>query len=185
MKQKVIDLLERRGVTVEAIARVVFESRRHDLPGLTVAEAQASVERVLNKREAQYAILTGLALDMLAEEGRLEEPLGSAIRQDEALFGIDEVLPLAITNLYGPGGLTDFGYLDKVKLGVIGELNQTADGRVNTFLDDLVAGVAAAAGARLVHRRGRPASTGMARSARAGTSGVAGPHGAPGRTVSA
>ncbi|HEY8489236.1 MAG TPA: phosphatidylglycerophosphatase A, partial [Thermaerobacter sp.] len=57
-----------------------------------------------------------------------------------------------ITNVYGSIGLTNFGYLDKVKLGVIERLNnEKAQGRVQTFLDDLVAGVAAAAAARIAH----------------------------------
>lgn len=49
-------------------------------------------------------------------------------------------------------GLTGFGYLDKIKLGIIGKLNDDEQG-IHVFLDDLVAGIAAAASARIAHRR--------------------------------
>ncbi|MOA53192.1 Phosphatidylglycerophosphatase A [compost metagenome] len=47
-------------------------------------------------------------------------------------------------------GLTSFGYLDKVKPGIIGELNNQ-ENHIHVFLDDLVAGLAAAASARIAH----------------------------------
>lgn len=152
MKQYVVELLAQRGVSLESIAEVVFELQRPYLPTLTLEEALDSVERVVEKREAQYAILTGVALDQMAEQGQLPEALAEAVRTDEPLYGIDEVLALAITNIYGSVGLTTFGYLDKVKPGIIGQINRQTPGRVHTFLDDLIAGVAAAAGARLAHK---------------------------------
>jgi phosphatidylglycerophosphatase A len=48
-------------------------------------------------------------------------------------------------------GLTSFGYLDKKKMGIIRELNNH-DTSIHVFLDDLVAGVAAAASARIAHQ---------------------------------
>ncbi|MNV37081.1 Phosphatidylglycerophosphatase A [compost metagenome] len=42
--------------------------------------------------------------------------------------------------------------MDKIKLGIIGELNDDK-GRIHVFLDDLVAGIAAAASARIAHRQ--------------------------------
>jgi len=66
---------------------------------------------------------------------------------------VDEILALAVTNVYGSVGLTSFGYLDKRKVGVIARLNNRDQGRVHTFLDDMVAAVAAAAAARIAHQR--------------------------------
>lgn len=148
-----VELLRARGVELDAIARIVWELEGDRYGDLTLEECRESVERVMHKREAQFAILTGIALDVMAEQGQLPEPLRSAVRDDSPLYGIDEVLALAITNLYGAMGLTTFGFLDKRKLGVIGQLNHHRDGAVHTFLDDLVAGVAAAAAARIAHRR--------------------------------
>ena len=143
--------LRSRGVELADIARIVYDLYRPKDPQLTLADCLESVERVVSKREAQFAILTGIALDVLAERGQLPEPLRQAIRQDDPLYGVDEVLALGITNVYGSIGLTNFGYLDKQKLGVIGRLNGKGNG-VHTFLDDLVAGIAAAASARLAHQ---------------------------------
>lgn len=154
MKDDIVRALKQRGVGVEDIAQIVYELQRPYLPLLTFQMCRESVEAVLNKREAQHAILTGLALDQLAEEGLLPSPLQEIIARDEPLYGVDEILALAITNIYGSVGLTSFGYLDKRKLGIIGRLNRHAGGRVNTFLDDLIAGIAAAASARLAHQAG-------------------------------
>ena len=147
--------LAERGVQLNDIARLVFELQQGFIPGLRLEHCLDSVERVLEKREVCNAILTGIALDTLAESGALPEPLQSIVRSDDHLYGIDEVLALSICNIYGSIGFTNFGYLDKVKLGVVGETDALGhDGvHVNTFLDDLVSAIAAAAAARLAHHQ--------------------------------
>lgn len=157
MTGHVIRLLESRRVTVTDIGEIVFGLQVKYLPELTIAMCEQSVAAVLAKREAQHAILTGIALDQLAEKGALPEPLQSIIARDEPLYGVDEIMALGITNIYGSVGLTSFGYLDKMKIGIIGQLDRHRDGGVNTFLDDLVAGIAAAASARLAHQFARTA----------------------------
>ena len=82
-----------------------------------------TLQAILGKREVQYAILTGLTLDKLAEESLLPSVLQEAVANDEPLFGIDEVIGLSIANLYGTIGQTNFGYLDKGKFGLIREVN--------------------------------------------------------------
>lgn len=155
MPDEIVKALRARGVDVGDIAEIVYALQKKYLPELTLEMCKESVVAVLAKREAQHAILTGLALDLFAEEGKLPSPLQEIVSRDEPLYGVDEILALAITNIYGSVGLTSFGYLDKRKLGIIGRLNSHANGRVNTFLDDLVAGIAAAASARLAHQFGR------------------------------
>lgn len=155
MKERVIKVLADRGVTVEAIAEIVYSLQKKHTPEITMEACVQSVDAVLGKRETQHAVLTGVALDVLTERGHLPPPLDDIIRRDEPLYGVDEILALAITNIYGGVGLTTFGYLDKVKLGVIGEINDAGVGQVHTFLDDLIAGIAAAASARLAHQFGR------------------------------
>jgi phosphatidylglycerophosphatase A len=146
--------LEERGVDPEDLAVLVRDLQLPYLPGLTMEECRVSVDHVLAKREVCHALLTGLALDRLAEQGLLPGALGGIVQRDDPLYGIDEVLALSIVNIYGTIGLTNFGYLDKVKPGVVGRTDaEGRDGRhVNTFLDDLLAAVAAAAAARLAHR---------------------------------
>ncbi|MFP3381186.1 phosphatidylglycerophosphatase A, partial [Bacillus sp. SIMBA_069] len=48
--------------------------------------------------------------------------------------------------------VTTFGHLDKNKIGVIHELDKKQEGIVHTFLDDIVASIAASAASRLAHR---------------------------------
>ena len=152
LKYLTVEWLERRGVTLEDMASLVYSIQKKYLPALTLKECLESVERVLEKREVQNAVFTGLSLDEMAEKGLFAEPLSSMLRGDDSLYGIDEVLALSIVNIYGSIGLTNFGYLDKIKPGVIGKINEKKDRQVNTFLDDLVAAIVAAAAARLAHR---------------------------------
>ncbi|MBT9134282.1 MAG: hypothetical protein DDT37_01316 [Firmicutes bacterium] len=152
MKDIVVELLSERGVPLSEIAHLVLELQRPYHLGLTLDECLVSVLAVLDKREVQHAILTGVALDVLAEQQVLPEPLCSIVARDASLYGIDEILALGITNIYGTIGLTNFGYLDKTKPGILRELNSHKD-RVHTFMDDLVAALAAAAASRLAHNR--------------------------------
>lgn len=156
MREQVIALLAERGVRLSDVAELVLHFHKPTVPNLTLAECEESVEQVISKRETQYALLTGIALDALAERGLLPQPLQDAVAGDEPLYGIDEVLALSITNLYGSVGLLGFGYLDKLKPGILGRLNRAKDGQVHTFLDDLIAAIAAAAGARIAHQRLKP-----------------------------
>lgn len=155
MKDIVIERLKERGVSIEAMAELVFELQKPYLE-ITMEEAIENVEAVLLKREVQNAILTGIEIDVLAEKGLIREPILSIIQKDASLYGIDEILALSITNVYGSIGLTNFGYLDKLKPGIIGELDKdgkTTD-KVHTFLDDLISGIVAAACGRVAHAHG-------------------------------
>jgi phosphatidylglycerophosphatase A len=147
----IITLLEKRGVTVSSIADIVFQLQSPYIEDITIKECIDSVMNVLNKREVQFTLYTGIALDQLAEQRLLPEPLQSIIETDEPLYGVDEILAFGITNVYGSIGLTSFGYLDKTKIGIIKKLD-SHESMIHTFLDDLVAGIAAAASARIAHR---------------------------------
>ncbi len=150
MKQLVVNMLNERGVDLVDIARLVMLLQKPYNPTLSLETCLDSVSRVLDKREVQHALITGIVLDIYAEQGILPPPLQQIIADDEPLYGIDEVLALAITNVYGTIGLTNFGYLDKTKKGVLAVINDNPHA-VHTFLDDLVAGLAAAASARIAH----------------------------------
>ncbi len=106
---------------------------------------------VLAKREVQHTLMTGIALDELTERKLLPEPLQSILEADEPLYGGDETPALGIVHVYGMIGLTSFGYLDKRKIGVNRDLDDHRR-EIHVFLDDLVAGLAAAAFARIAHQ---------------------------------
>ncbi|MBU1141362.1 MAG: phosphatidylglycerophosphatase A [Firmicutes bacterium] len=150
----VVERLASRGVILEEIAQIALDLQIKYLPKLTFELCHEHVKKVVMKREVQNAILTGLELDMLAEKGLLSEPLSSMLLSDYGLYGIDEVLALAIVNVYGSIGFTNFGYVDKIKPGIIGKLDAEGkkEGICNTFLDDIVGAIAAAAASSIAHR---------------------------------
>ena len=88
----------------------------------------------------------------MAEENSLLHPLQEIVKDDEGLYGIDEILALSIVNVYGSIGFTNYGYIDKVKPGILKELNSHEGPRVHTFLDDIVGAIAASAASRLAHQ---------------------------------
>ena len=151
LNEMTIEMLEKRGVKLEDIGKIVLHLQEGFYPDLTLETCLKNVEAVLKKREIIHAILTGIALDELAEKKLLPEPLQSIVESDEGLYGIDEIIPLSIVNVYGTIGLTNYGYLDKEKIGIIKELDESKGKEVNTFLDDLVAAIAAAAASRIAH----------------------------------
>ncbi|TVR54352.1 MAG: phosphatidylglycerophosphatase A [Spirochaetaceae bacterium] len=150
----VVKRLNERGVSLEEIAEITLDLQKPHVPGLTLATCLDHVERVVMKREVQHAVLTGLELDVLAEKGLVSEPLRSILMSDYGLYGIDEVLALAIVNVYGSIGLTNFGYVDKTKLGIVKKVDERgkADGVCHTFLDDMIGAIAAAAASSVAHR---------------------------------
>lgn len=148
-----VERLKDFGVEPIEIAKLVQELQGEYIKDLDLERCLESVESVIKKRESIHAILTGLAIDDLANQGKLPEPIQSIIHDDEGLYGIDEILTLGIVNMYGTIGLTNFGYLDKKKIGIIKELDEKKKvERVTTFADDLVAAIAAAASARIAHQ---------------------------------
>jgi len=147
------ELLEKRGVTKLAIAELVHFLQKEYFPGLKTEDCLVHVDAVLSKREVQNAVLTGIQLDILAEERKLLPGLQEMIEHDESLYGCDEILALSIVNVYGSIGFTNFGYVDKLKPGILVHLNDKKDKDIHTFLDDIVGAIAASAASRMAHRR--------------------------------
>lgn len=144
--------LHERGVEIQDIADLVYFLQEKYHPNLKMEDCVLNVERVLSKREVQNAILTGIQLDIFAEKGLMEQPLQSIVESDEGLYGVDEVLAFSIVNVYGSIGFTNYGYIDKLKPGILKDLNDKNSGKCHTFLDDIVGAIAAAASSRLAHR---------------------------------
>jgi phosphatidylglycerophosphatase A len=153
MRDACIDLLRNRGVELDQIATIVYDLQKKYVPNLTIKMCNTAIKKVLSKREVQNAVLTGIELDRLAEENLLSEPLQSLINDDNPLYGIDEILVLSICNIYGSIGLTNFGYVDKLKPGIIGELDKIGKetGKCHTFMDDIIGAIASAAASKIAH----------------------------------
>ncbi|MBF0705926.1 MULTISPECIES: phosphatidylglycerophosphatase A family protein [Bacillales] len=160
MGQEPMDLVEQaarsklkeRGVEIKDIADLVFYLQEKYHPNLEMETCIQNVERVLSKREVQNAVLTGIQLDELTERKLLDQPLQDILMKDEGLYGVDEIIALSIVNVYGSIGLTNYGFIDKQKPGILEKLNDKSSGACHTYLDDIVGAIAAAASSRLAHR---------------------------------
>lgn len=144
--------LRERGVEISDIAEIVYMMQSPYASDLSMEDCQESVNAVLGKREIQHALLVGIELDKLAEQGKLSEPLQSIVETDEGLFGVDETIAIGAVFGYGSIAVTTYGHLDKKKVGIIEELDTKKSKGVHTFLDDLVGSIAANASSRLAHR---------------------------------
>lgn len=155
LREHAVNMLEDRGVMLNDIALITYEVQSQYYENLTIDECLDHINYVLNKREVINAVITGITLDILTEKGHIEEPLRSLLLNDYSLYGIDEVLAYSIVNVYGSIGLTNFGYIDKLKLGIIGKVDKLGKdpNQCNTFLDDIIGAIAAGAASRIAHTR--------------------------------
>lgn len=143
--------LEKKGITYKDIAGITYDLQHNFLPEVKIDEYEEAAFDVMHKRELLNNVMVGLYLDKMATEGKLDEPLQSIVAHDVGVFGVDETLALQIANMYGSIGVTNYGYVDRVKPGVIGKLD-TSKESVNTFIDDIVGAIAAAVAGKIAHK---------------------------------
>lgn len=151
MKEKCIALLKQRGVEIDDIIDVTMMLQKPYIENLQRREIHDNLMEILSKREVYHAVYTGIAIDISVDEGTFfDATIRDIIREDYGLYGVDEVLAYSICNIYGSIALTNFGYVDKLKPGIIQKINDDLT-QCNTFLDDIVGALAAAAASRVAH----------------------------------
>lgn len=146
----VLNELHKRNINNETIGEIAYNMQHQYLPHLTVGDFGAQLDEVLKKREVLNILATGFALDNLANEGLLPEPLQTIVKEDAGVYGVDETISLALSQLYGSIAVTNYGYEDKKKLGIAAQLDNS-NGQVNTFADDLALALASAVIGRCGH----------------------------------
>ena len=139
------------GVDLHQLAKIAFDLQQQFIPELTEADCYEELLNVMHKRELLNNAMVALELDRLAEENQIKEPLLSIIRKDAGVFGVDEALALQISDIYGTIGATNFGYLDRVKYGIIKSFD-TDENHINTFIDDLLGAIVAAVCGKIAHK---------------------------------
>ena len=147
----VIKRLEEKGVTIPLLAQMAYDMQKDFEKHLTLDVCNEIIEDVLHKRELLNNAMVGLEMDRLVEQGIVKEPLASIIKNDAGVFGVDETLALQISNIYGTIGATNYGWLDREKNGVINKIDKDPE-HVNTFADDLIAAIIAAACGKIAHQ---------------------------------
>lgn len=153
LKEFTIKKLEDRGVSITDIAKITMLLQEKYFNNLTLDMCKEYVLKVIEKRECINAILTGIAIDEAAEKGLFDKEINDLITNDNSLYGIDEILALSIVNVHGSIALTNFGYADKVKPGIIKVIDDLGKEKkqCHTFLDDIVSAIAASAASRIAH----------------------------------
>jgi phosphatidylglycerophosphatase A len=147
-----IELLASRGVSFDEVVEIVDMLQRPYNPTLDIQIVRDNVIAVLRKHHTYHAIVMAVKMDVAVEQQLFSEQYNYTVGQDEGLFGVDESVATAISLCYGTIALTNFGYLDKLKPGVISRLDSDHEaGRCNTFMDDIICGIASAACGRLAH----------------------------------
>lgn len=150
--QRNLELLASRGVALDDLVEIVDMLQRPYSPDLDRKVCEHHVLRVLRKQQTFHAIQLAIKIDSGVERGEFSRQYNHTVGMDEGLFGVDESIATAIPLMYGTIALTNFGYLDKAKVGIIKELDSDHNGGTcNTFIDDLVCGLVAAACGRLAH----------------------------------
>ena len=153
LQEIAITKLNERGVTIHDMANIVYKLQKKYYKNLKYIECYRAVEKVLSKREVIHTILTGINLDCLAEQNLLDNEINEIIINDTSLYGIDEIIALSIVNIYGSIALTNFGYLDKTKPGIVGKLDKIGKSKkqCHTFLDDIVSAIIASGCSKIAH----------------------------------
>ncbi|WDF83798.1 phosphatidylglycerophosphatase A [Lacticaseibacillus pabuli] len=149
--QYVVKELAAKNVTVDSIAEITYGLQHQFLPDATIDDYKAEVVNVMHKRELLNNAMVGLNLDKLAAADQLDEPLLSIVKNDAGVFGVDETLASGIATLWGSIGITNYGYVDRTKPGIIGQLDNSGEA-VNTFIDDIVGAISAAAAGKMAHK---------------------------------
>lgn len=140
-----------RGITQSQMGQITYDMTKEFVPTIRLDECTATIIDVMHKRDYLSTAMVMLDLDRLAQEHQLSEPLEEIVANDAGVFGVDEDLAMSIATLYGPIGSTNFGYLDRVKKGIIKNID-TDEHYINTFLDDLIGATIAAACGKISHQ---------------------------------
>ena len=96
-----IDILKKRGVSVESIAEIAYHQQKRYSPDVTFELCVESVEKLLSLRDIFHHVQLAAEIDRLAEIGAFEGPIQDIIFEDLGLFGVDEVLGLDVAGTYG------------------------------------------------------------------------------------
>lgn len=143
--QHVLDLLRERHVDLTRMAKIAYESQLPYEPDITIEKCKQAILHVLEKREVQNVVLTGINLDKMVDDGLVkDEYLNKILNEDSGQYQVDELLSTGCVEVFGGVASSNRGYLDKTKPGIIGEVDGRKDS-CNVFLDDILAAIISSA----------------------------------------
>ena len=152
MTDECLRILEKRGVDYLEIAKIAHDQQSKYNDDVSMEDCVDSVLKILSLRDVFHILILGAEIDRITEEKGFEGPIQEIMAHDLGMFGVDEVLGLAIAGLFGVIGQTNFGDIDVNKPGIVADLNDHGKGgsyACHTMLDDIVGAIAAAASTRV------------------------------------
>lgn len=137
----------------ERLGVIVYDSQKPYIEGIKLEECVQAVVSVMSKREFRNTMNIAINLDVLCEQNQLIGTIQKAVFQDESSFGVDETL-INVAQLYGTIAISNAFALDKLKTGVIGEVDYMGKTTeyCTTFLDDILCAIAGSAMGKLAHK---------------------------------
>lgn len=150
----VLNYFDKLGIDLDEIAKQAVEHQKKYLPSLTLEDGHKRIYAILHKREVLNNLMTAIALDELANKRMLPEPLQSVVERDAGVYGVDEALAIATSQLFGTISTTNYGSLDVNKSKVAKHLDdlQKSGKKITVFLDDQISALQAAVESSLAHK---------------------------------
>lgn len=152
MQDECLRILESRGVDYLEIAKIAHDQQSKFSDGVSMEDCEESVLKILTLRDVFHILILSAEIDRIAEEKGFQGPIQDILAHDLGVFGVDEILGLAVAGLFGVIGQTNFGDIDVNKPGIVAELNEHGKGdsyACHTMMDDVVGAIAAAASTRV------------------------------------
>lgn len=141
--------LRKRGITAYSIGEIAYEMQHDYLPDYEISDFAEQFSEVLKKREVLNLLAFAFELDNLANKRMFSEPIQNIIENDAGFWQIDEILASSLAQLFGMLAITNYGYLDKNKVGIARRLDE--EDSITVFSDDIVSALASAVIGRCGH----------------------------------
>lgn len=141
--------LRKHGITAYSIGEIAYEMQHEYLPDYEISDFAEQFNEVLKKREVLNLLAFAFELDNLANKGAFSEPIQNIIENDAGFWQIDEILASSLAQLFGMLAITNYGYLDKNKVGIARRLDE--EDSITVFSDDIVSALASAVIGRCGH----------------------------------
>lgn len=147
--QFVQEELHKRGITAYSIGEIAYEMQHDYLPDYEISDFAEQFSEVLKKREVLNLLAFAFELDNLANKRMFSEPIQNIIENDAGFWQIDEIVASSLAQLFGMLAITNYGYLDKNKVGIARRLDE--EDSITVFSDDIVSALASAVIGRCGH----------------------------------
>ena len=140
-----------QGITIKEMALEAKEDQEKHGVKASLDTYIKAIQNQLHKHDVLSIIMTGIAIDRLAEKNMLPSPLQTIIENDLGLYSTDELLSIALTQMYSGIAVTNYGARDVHKTKLAKRIDESKT-HVNCFLDDIISAIIAGAEAAVANK---------------------------------